>query len=300
MSCKSTRTPSRIHVLILSSRGRKVYRRFDGIDPGLPDLGDTSQQRALKRAAGESAQRPLTRSQIAPRLLWPARPNELGIDEGATIRQHDTVDEEAETDIDMSDAPVIGETLQRTPRKPKASQMLQHATPAKVKTRTKTMISPPTTLKATRSKEFGNIPSFEETLEADDEASAHAVTLSTPQRSSRKKKVEINDVPIYRDSTPEPIAGDAAGQSAPAPPTPARARTQRVSTHLTPIVEDAEDGPYASPAQARTSGRKKIPSPFDNWPRTKAGRKREGDTIDAVPTPAATKRSRSGTRSAHP
>ncbi|EME88493.1 uncharacterized protein MYCFIDRAFT_85530 [Pseudocercospora fijiensis CIRAD86] len=269
--------------IVYTFRGRKVYKKFEDVDG--PDLGESSRQRALKRAAGDT--RPITRSNITPRLLWARQNNDRDIDEGGYIRQHDTADEEAETDIDMSDAPIIN--IQEVD----PSVPAQHTTPAKTKARSKPFMSPPTTSRTTRTKQHEDIPSFDETLDADDEGAA--AVLPTPQRSSRKKKVAINDIPVYQEGTPEPMSMTPDGKDAPPAPTPARARTKRVQTQLTPVIEDEEPA-SAECSRSPAAGRRKACSPFDNWPRTKAGRKREA--VEDASSAAPSKRSRSGTRSA--
>ncbi|KAK3679281.1 hypothetical protein LTR78_000842 [Recurvomyces mirabilis] len=85
-------------------RGKKMFRRFsdpetDRSSSPATDLGEASEQRTLRRQAGAAAQRPLTRSSIKPRLLFP---NEDEI--RAREQSADEVDEEAMTDIEMSDS----------------------------------------------------------------------------------------------------------------------------------------------------------------------------------------------------
>lgn len=175
-----------------------------------------------------------------------------------------------------------------------------HATPVKkAKSSLKPMLSPPTTSRTTRQTHYDNVPSFEDTLEADDEAAVGSV-LPTPQRSSRKKKVSIDDIPIYEDDAPESL--DHL--------TPARRRSKRGPLQLTPIVEDS-DAPNSadppSPAQLAKEKKRNNRSPFDHWPRTKAGAKqagskhtgtkRDSDTANASPNGAPAKRSRSVSRS---
>lgn len=60
-------------------------------------MGATTPQRSLKRKAGASAQRPLTRSSLKPRLLFPSEEQQLE-------RGLDDIDEEAVTDIEMPNA----------------------------------------------------------------------------------------------------------------------------------------------------------------------------------------------------
>ncbi|RMY74149.1 hypothetical protein D0863_03420 [Hortaea werneckii] len=87
-------------------RGKKIFRRFS--DPeqersssaGQSDVSDVPGQRTLRRQAGTAAQRPLTRSSIKPRLLFPSEEQRLEREAGP-----DDVDEEATTDIDLPNPP---------------------------------------------------------------------------------------------------------------------------------------------------------------------------------------------------
>jgi hypothetical protein len=77
-------------------RGKKIFRSFADGDEGAEEEASTPDQRRLKRQAGEAAQRPLTRSAIKPRLLFPSDAQRQEREAGA-----DDVDEEAITDIEM-------------------------------------------------------------------------------------------------------------------------------------------------------------------------------------------------------
>ncbi|RMY02612.1 hypothetical protein D0868_07890 [Hortaea werneckii] len=87
-------------------RGKKIFRRFS--DPeqdrsssaGASDVSDVPGQRTLRRQAGTAAQRPLTRSSIKPRLLFPSEEQRLEREAGP-----DDVDEEATTDIELPNVP---------------------------------------------------------------------------------------------------------------------------------------------------------------------------------------------------
>lgn len=93
----------------MCSRGKKIFRRFEeeedeeeeaGGDDAAPfDLSATPSQHRLKRQAGAAAQRPLTRSAIKPRLLFPSE--EQRLERERVGRREDDVDEEAVTDIEM-------------------------------------------------------------------------------------------------------------------------------------------------------------------------------------------------------
>jgi hypothetical protein len=162
------------------------------------------------------------------------------------------------------------------------------ATPTKKKKARKPLLSPPTTARTTRQTQFESIPSFEDTIDADDEAPSG---MATPQRSSRKKKVSINDIPVYDEGSPGPSDEVASAR------TPARTRTKR-TIQLTPIMEDSDEPNSAEKSTTTPSaGRAKPNSPFDKWPRTKSGRKRESDAVEEASTAAPAKRARGGTRS---
>ncbi|KAF2167258.1 hypothetical protein M409DRAFT_66271 [Zasmidium cellare ATCC 36951] len=264
--------------IVYNFRGRKVFRRFEGVPPPESDdeePGSSAYQLALKRAVGSAASRPMTRSSIKPRLLFQSFDSGYGAS--------DDIDEEAETDVEMADVAEVAhmqETVEEVP---------VVATPAKTKSSTQPMMSPPTTKRASRKHDAEYLPAT-----ADD-----AVHLPTPARSGRKKKVEINDVPIYHDDTPEPVATDEGVSSEPALPTPARSsRKKKVETHLTPVIEETESpgGRDTSPAPAFPAGRRNVRSPFDDWPRTKAGHKRDGEPLEGASSGAAGKRTRNAAR----
>ncbi|KAK0265767.1 hypothetical protein LTS09_001004 [Friedmanniomyces endolithicus] len=131
---------SRQEGVIFVFRGKKILRRFS--DPQSErsstsdmDREDVSAQRTIKRQAGAGAHRPLTRSAIKPRLLWPTEEEEPEPEQGA-----DDVDEEAVTDVEM------GNTASPAQEKLKAAEW---QTPKKA--RVLKLVSPPTTLRATRS-----------------------------------------------------------------------------------------------------------------------------------------------------
>ena len=89
-----------------TSRGKKIFRRFDNADEDdVPSVGTevsgTAEQRRLKHQAGPAAQRPLTRSAIKPRLLF--RPEEQLLEREQSA---DDIDEEAVTDIEMPNASI--------------------------------------------------------------------------------------------------------------------------------------------------------------------------------------------------
>lgn len=223
----------------------------------------------------------MTRSAIKPRLLFPSFDSGYGAS--------DDVDEEAETDVEMSDVPHANNVQEE-----KSAEHPVVATPAKKKSAAHPMMSPPTTKRASRKHDGEQMP-------AAADSTAH---LPTPARSSRKKKVEINAVPVFHDSTPEPVPAEADVSAAAPPPTPARSsRKKQPESHLTPVIGEefpsSSGGRDTSPAPAFPAGRRKVRSPFDNWPRTKGSHKREGEPLEGSSSGAAAKRTRSTTRQAN-
>ncbi|KAI4720182.1 hypothetical protein E4T48_03595 [Aureobasidium sp. EXF-10727] len=77
-------------------RGKKVFRRFEkSADEPADSDASTGSNNSLKRQAGASASRPLTRSSLKPRLLWPS------------ANSDGDADEEALTDIDEDNIPSV-------------------------------------------------------------------------------------------------------------------------------------------------------------------------------------------------
>lgn len=260
--------------LTLPSRGKKVFRKFDSDDDG-SDLGDrdptaSHRQRALRRAAGTDIERTITRSSVKPRLLFPPANEALHASD---------IDEEAETDIEAAASPAVADELV-------SSKSPAPATPAKKGARAAPMMSPPSRARASRTTDAA---SFQDDTE---ELPNHAA-LPTPARSS-KKKVAIDPIPVYEARTPEPEANGSCGRSAGAQLTPARyTRKKTATSQLSPLTEDEQETPAAGSGASTpiptSGGKRKVPSPFDNWPRTKGGAKRAGDKLEG----ASTKRTRS-------
>jgi hypothetical protein len=81
-------------------RGKKIFRRFEkSANESADSDTSTGSNKSLKRQAGVSASRPLTRSTFKPRLLWP------------TANSDGDADEEALTDIDEDNIPEVESTL---------------------------------------------------------------------------------------------------------------------------------------------------------------------------------------------
>jgi len=160
------------------SRGKKILRRFS--DPQSErsstsdmDREDVSGQRTIKRQAGAAAHRPLTRSAIKPRLLWPTEDKEHEREQGA-----DDVDEEAVTDVEM------GNTASPAQEKLKATEL---QTPKKA--RVHKPVSPPTTLRTTRSSHAMTSPTHMTPIFEDEPEPMSVGTddsLTQPKRAGRK------------------------------------------------------------------------------------------------------------------
>ncbi|SMR49314.1 unnamed protein product [Zymoseptoria tritici ST99CH_3D1] len=247
-------------------RGRRIFHRYANISPPSgSDIGETVHQLSLKRAAGAAGDRPIRRSNVQPRLLFPPANHD---EEAETER-----DDEEETDIEMSEAPIDEEVRFSMP-----------ATPAKIKSLAKHMPTPPTTGRMSTRKKW--IDPFK--LHEDD--------ASSLQSASGALNFQLQSpVAVYNDATPEPTAEDGdnhAEAEHAALPTPASRRTVRVKDvapmAMTPIMEEEAEGSGWS--QPKNS------SPFDSWQRTKTVRKtqqkREGEVLASETTKRTTRSTR--------
>jgi len=176
------------------SRGKKIFRRFsnpeeDCVSSASTDVGDMPGQRTLKRQAGAAAQRPLTRSSIQPRLLFPSEEQRLEREAGP-----DDVDEEATTDIEMPNA--------SSPAKQKGKAH-DVQTPTKGRYRPAT---PPPTNRATRSMDKKASPA-QPTPIYKDEPEPMSVSTSGSFPSKRKPKSPFDS--WQRTKTGRKRAGDA-------------------------------------------------------------------------------------------
>lgn len=130
-------------------------------------------QRTLRRQAGAAAQRPLTRSAIKPRLLFPSEEQRLDRERGP-----DDVDEEAMTDIEM---PVA-----QTPVKQKGKAKTKaKETPARNEFKP---ISPPSTKRTTRATDRSGAVEQFTPIYADEPGpmSVGSETFPTPGRRGGK------------------------------------------------------------------------------------------------------------------
>ncbi|KEQ73012.1 hypothetical protein M436DRAFT_46972 [Aureobasidium namibiae CBS 147.97] len=105
-------------------RGKKIFRRFEkAADEHVDSDASSSSIDSLKRKAGVSASRPLTRSSFKPRLLWPSANSDGDADE-----------EEALTDIDEDNVsaaePTLFAPVAQTDKTPSSKKVVAHpATP---------------------------------------------------------------------------------------------------------------------------------------------------------------------------
>ncbi|EME41665.1 hypothetical protein DOTSEDRAFT_73908 [Dothistroma septosporum NZE10] len=257
--------------IVFMFRGKKVFRKFQDSETGDVNLEQSSRQRALKRSVGTAAERPITRSNIQPRLLFGT------FDSG--YAGSDDVDEEAETDLDVPDAPATEEA------QPTSVPIKVVSTPARSKPGSQRIMTPPTTARTTRKRDV------EEALDE------QATPGSTFARTNKNKKVTSDSVPIFKDNTSEPVLAEEP-EAAAVPPTPQRTtRKKAAERNLTPIIED-ELGHVSGNSQESPSSatRRKTRSPFDDWPRTKSAHKREGEWLES----SSSKRTRGAAAAAAP
>lgn len=123
----------------LSSRGKKVFRKFGDGDDELkesdPLISESESEEEVEgdQTVTSNLRRPLTRSSIKPRLLFPTAEQSRARE----TRSHNTEDEEADTDIEDGVATPFDQTdkFAATPKAPRFGP-----------------VTPPTTTRATRSK----------------------------------------------------------------------------------------------------------------------------------------------------
>lgn len=135
----------------MCSRGKKIFRPFTTSDAEEDqhsrdsiDYTEPAAQRTLRHQAGAAAQRPLTRSSIKPRLLFPSEQDLIDREARA-----DDVDEEAATDIEMDNLHAH-----------EALPIKSHASGA---------ATPSTTARATRTAKFATSPAGPTSIPEGDE-----------------------------------------------------------------------------------------------------------------------------------
>ena len=177
--------------LTLSSRGKKMFRKFTDVDDaGAQDEDDNDD--ALDEDVPSSLRRPLTRSSIKPRLLFPST-------EPRETRSHNTEDEEADTDIeDPMDTSTSLDQIDDQVATPKAPKFA----PA----------TPPTTIRATRSKnvDFNGSPGA---------AATDSEHNSTPPRHNARRAGKISPFeqwnrhkPVNNKREGEPLVRGSSGE----------------------------------------------------------------------------------------
>lgn len=254
---------------IRHSRGRKIFHRFDDVEATSPHVSKTLTQRALRRAAGVTADRPMTRSSLQPRLLFPvsAEEAETDIDED-NIEGETDVEVHVDDDVEMSEAPPSEEEF----------AFAVPATPAKGKGRAKPLMleTPPTTGRVTRIKHV------EDDMPVGSALTYESTTAGAANTPNSKKAKRFALVEIAGDEGDDELDSHNDGLMRP-PPTPAR----RSAARKHDSTEDAEQGP--------SSTSRKTNSLFDLWPRTKNGsRKREGEALASSVTKRTTRSAKGG------
>lgn len=199
---------------ILHSRGRKVFRRFEDVAVDSPHISKSFGQRALRHAAGDVAERPMTRSSIQPRLLFPVSAEEAETDiDDDNIEDETDVEVHVNEDVEMSDAPPSEEE----------PAFAVPATPAKGKGRAKPLMleTPPTTGRVTRMKQV-----------EDGMPAGSALTYDTAANTPNSKKTKrFALVEIAGDDGDDELDNHNDGLMRP-PPTPARPAASKKSNSL--------------------------------------------------------------------
>lgn len=180
----------------LHSRGKKIFRKFidapDAADSGsLAHDSDAEVDAELGEAIPTELRRPLTRSSIKPRLLFPTS-QQIRAKEARSQMTED--EEEAVTDIDddhvMTTPMDHGDKAVATPKAPKFA-------PA----------SPPTTARATRSKDVDMLSSPRPVSEGGSRKSSSSVSpFDSWQRIKRGG-------PVNKKRSGSPITPKARGSS---------------------------------------------------------------------------------------
>lgn len=227
-------------------------------------LEESIGHRSLKRAIGASIERPLTRSSIKPRLLFPAN-----------TPQSDDVDEEAETDVEMSEAPL--EKAQVAAAASNSIAFTVPGTPAETKAPVTLMMSPPVTTHSSRKRNADEVPIFQDNVAE----STPAKVLPTPRRSSKKKRVNF-DIPAFESEYAAGAEDDSAQ------PTPQRSGRKKAPRQLSPGIAHVAGLTGSASSDGRSN------SPFDQWPRIKNAK---GESAEGSTTRAAAKRTRRSTAS---
>ncbi|ORY14833.1 hypothetical protein BCR34DRAFT_623210 [Clohesyomyces aquaticus] len=176
-TAKMEEAVSRDEGMIYLFRGRKIFRKFEGLPSNASEEEAEFSGDELRRLVGTEAQRPFTRASIKPRRLFQ---EQLGPDDA---------DEEAVTDIEVSNA---------GPSKPKhlARKVRQHeevATP--VKPKFKDALTPATPPSTVRSR-HGKKAVVEHPMEIDEEA-------ETPHASA--DEMETSPAANTRSKNPSPF-----------------------------------------------------------------------------------------------
>lgn len=125
---------------MFDSRGKKMFRKFADFDDDQEieddDEEDETATTSLDQVVTRDLRRPLTRSSIKPRLLFPTAEQS----KAREPKSHNTDDEEADTDIEDSAVHTPFDSKNEVAATPKAPRFGP--------------VSPPTTARTTRSKKI--------------------------------------------------------------------------------------------------------------------------------------------------
>lgn len=175
-------------ILTVSSRGKKVFRKFQDRPGHEPAGAPTSSDEDVRRQAGSVAHRPVTRSSLKPRLLFQEE-----IKQRELARQQE--DEEAMTDIEVP---------MPTPSGRKSRRISHHGDAHAEEDRDTTPVATSATTRSTRRKLFSHAPHpppIDEEPEISFESWSRVKSATAREsRSSRESKKRAG----------EPLAGASA------------------------------------------------------------------------------------------
>lgn len=219
---------------VFDSRGKKIFRPFSSRSPDntQPESAEI-EQASLKRKAGASTHRPITRSLVKPRLLWPS---EEQVAEKEAREAARNKDEEADTDIEEEHAPLAVPQLAKdliTPAKKVSAQAAQ-------------IMTPPSSHRATRSasKKLSFLSNFD-TIPELHEPATPASPAATPMPQQKAPAKKYSPFESWQRTKPT-VAGVASSSSSvkqgkrrAMSPLPEERTTRKRQRSITPGAEHA-------------------------------------------------------------
>jgi len=176
--------------------------------------GSSFAQRSLRRQAGSAANRPLTRSSIKPRLLFPS---EDQIRERDNPNPEDEVDEEALTDIEVP-TQKAAEKVAATPKKSMKSPSSRYSH----------LATPPSTRRPKRTAEIAfNAAGLDSVAEEAEEVPASPIARKSAKVKNRSP---FDDWPRSKSSSSSSKKRDASEQLGPVSGSSKRTRSGVISS----------------------------------------------------------------------